>query len=259
MRHLCQALAIALVMLARTVSAQDDSTMIRLIRQTIDNNPRLPADRERNVDRHPICPPDLSRAATISGADAHVWMVIGRCALKQQDKKTAEDAFRKVVAIAPSAESYSLLAIVLVNESRLDDVPQLLREGAQLDPAEDQLFRAWGAYYRARGDLRSAADSYHRAIAILYPDGLGLFEYDDDSATLGDIYRELGDHQTAVRAYQDACFVYICTAEPTTLNYGRELRALGRDDELKLLIASISRGQEHAADQLRMEAKKPNQ
>ncbi len=47
-------------------------------------------------------------------------------------------------------------------------------------------------------------------------------------------------------------------AEPTTLNYGRELLALGRDDELNLLIASIPRGQEHAADQLRMEAKKPN-
>lgn len=259
MRRLCHALAFALVMLARTVWAQDDWSMMRLIRQTIDNSPRLRADRERNLERHPICPPDLSAAATIAGADAHAWMIVGRCALKQQDKKTAENAFRRVVAIAPSAESYSLLAIALVNESKLDDVPQLLRVGAQLDPAEDQLFRAWGAYYRARGDLSSAADSYHRAIAILYPDGLGLFEYDDDSATLGDIYRELGDHRNAVRAYQDACFVYICTAEPTTLNYGRELLALGHDDELKLLIANIPRGQEHAADQLRVEAKKPNQ
>src|SRR5215471_473228 len=215
MRRLYHALAFALVMATRTAWAQDDLTMMRLIRQTIDNNPRLRADRERNLERHPICPPDLSRAASIAGADAHAWMIIGRCALKQQDKKTAEDAFRRVVAIAPSAESYGLLASALVNESRLDDVPQLLREGAQLDPAEDQLFRAWGAYYRARGDLRSAADSYQRAIAILYPDGLGLFEYDDDSATLGDIYHLLGDHQNAVRAYQDACFVYICPAEPT--------------------------------------------
>jgi uncharacterized protein HemY len=117
-------------MLARTVWAQDDSSMMRLIRQTIDNSPRLRADRERNLDRHPICPPDLSRMASIAGADGHAWMIIGRCALKQQDKKTAEDALRRVVAIAPSAESYSLLAVALVNDSKLDDVPQLLREGA---------------------------------------------------------------------------------------------------------------------------------
>jgi uncharacterized protein HemY len=115
MRRLCHALAFALVMLPWVVSAQDDSTMMRLIRQTIDNSPRLRADRERNFERHPICPPDLSGAANIAGADAHAWMVVGRCALKQQDKKTAEDAFRRVLAIAPSAESYSLLAIALVN------------------------------------------------------------------------------------------------------------------------------------------------
>jgi tetratricopeptide (TPR) repeat protein len=245
----------AFVMLARMGFAQDDLTMMRLIQQMFDNSPRLRADRERNLERRPVCGENLGAAVNSAGTDAHAWTTIGRCALKQQDPKMAEAAFRKVLTLEPSAEAYSLLAMALVNQSKLEEVPELLRRGAELDDNEDQLFRAWGAYYRARGDLQRAADSYSRAIAILYPGGLGLFEHDDDCATLGDIYHELGDHQNAARGYQDACLVYLCPNERTTLNYGRDLLALRRGDDLKLLIDSVPSAQRRGVDQLRAEAK----
>jgi tetratricopeptide (TPR) repeat protein len=245
----------AFVMLARMGFAQDDLTMMRLIQHMFENSPRLRADRERNLERRPVCDENLGAAVNSAGTDAHAWMTIGRCALKQQNQKMADTAFRKVVALAPSAEAYALLAMALVNQSKLEEAPEVLRRGAELDDNEDQLFRTWGAYYRARGDLQRAADSYSRAIAILYPGGLGLFEYDDDYTTLGDIYHELGDHQNAARAYEDACLAYLCPNEQTTLNYGRELLALKRADDLKLLIDSVPTAQQHAADQLREEAK----
>lgn len=246
---------LAVFMLGPIAFAQDDASMMRLIRQMVDNSPRLRADRERNLERRPVCPENLTVALNSAGTDAHAWTTIGRCALKQQDPKLAETAFRKVVTLVPSAEAYSLLAMALVNQSKLEELPELLRQGAQLDDTEDQIYRAWGAYYRARGDLQRAADSYSKALAILYPGGLGLFEYDDDYATLGDIYHQLGDHQSAARAYQYACLANLCPNERTTLNYGRELLALKRTDDVKLLIESVSAEQQRAADQLRLEAK----
>ena len=255
MQYSWRCFAFAFIIIARMAWAQDDLTMMRLIQQTFENSPRLRADRERNLDRRPVCPENLSVPVNSAGTDMHAWTTIGRCAIKQQVPKLAETAFRKVVTMAPSADAYSLLAMALVNQSKLEEVPELLRQGAQLDDTEDELYRAWGAYYRARGDLQRAGESYSKALAILYPGGLGLFEYDDDYATLGDIYHQLGDHQSAARAYEYACLASLCPNEQTTLNYGRELLALKRTDDLKLLIESVPAEQQRAADQLRLEAK----
>src|SRR5690348_646001 len=107
MRHLRLPLPFTLLIVASMAFAQDDASMMRLIRQMVDNSPRLRTDRERNLERRLMCPDNLAVAVNSAGTDAHAWMVIGRCALKQQDPKMAETAFRKVVALAPSAEAYS--------------------------------------------------------------------------------------------------------------------------------------------------------
>jgi tetratricopeptide (TPR) repeat protein len=146
--------------------------------------------------------------------------------------------------------------MALVRESKLDLVPGVLRQAARMNPDEDQLFRAWGAYYRARGDLERAAKYYRKAIEILYPDGVEFLEFDDDSVTLGDLYREIGDHKDAVDAYEQACFAYVCPDEKTTLNYGRELLALGRKDELKELIMMARPDRQHVADELQAESRR---
>ncbi len=223
------------------------------LRAAVENNPRYRADRERNEERHPVCPQDLSALLKTAGSNAETWTIAGRCSLKRHDFGTAESAFRKASAIAPSSETYSLLGLALIEESKLDDVPRVLRQGARLNPQDDQLFRAWGGYYRAKGDLVRAAKYYQKAIDVLYPDGLGLFEMDDDMATLGDIYRAMGDHQDAIDAYKQACFANICPDSHTILNYGRELIALGRKDDVKDLLAWVPSGQEQAARQLRAE------
>jgi tetratricopeptide (TPR) repeat protein len=244
----------ALWILAPCACAQDpDMVLMDQLRVAMDNNPRYRADRERNDERHPICPQDLN--ALIKSAEGHArsWTVVGRCSLKRNDLGTAENAFRKASAIEPSSEAFSLLGLALIEESKLDDVPRVLRQGARLNPGDDQLFRAWGSYFRAKGDLGRAARYYKKAIDVLYPGGLGLFETDDDMATLGDIYREMGDHQDAIDAYKEACFGDICPDSHTILNYGRELILVGRADAAKTLVSWVPSGQEQAAKQLRAE------
>ena len=223
------------------------------LRVAMDNSPRYRADRQRNDERHPICPQDLNALIKSAEGNARSWAVVGRCSLKRNDFGTAEIAFRRASAVEPSSETYSLLGLALIEESKLDDVPGVLRQGARLNAADDQLFRAWGSYYRAKGDFERAARYYKKAIDVLYPGGLGLFEMDDDMATLGDIYREMGDHQDAIDAYNEACFGDICPDSHTILNYGRELILVGRTDAAKALIKWVPSGQEQAAKQLRAE------
>lgn len=246
--------ALALWILTRSVSAQDpDMVLMDQLRTAMDHNPRYSADRQRNDERHPICQQDLNALMKSAEGNARSWTVVGRCSLERRDFGTAEIAFRKAAAIEPSSERYSLLGLALVEESKLDDVPGVLRQGARLNPGDDQLFRAWGSYYRAKGDLERAARYYKKAIDVLYPGGLGLFETDDDMATLGDIYREMGDHQDAIDAYKEACFGDICPNSHTILNYGRELILVGRADDAKALVTWVPSGQEQAAKQLRAE------
>ena len=118
-RNLFCSLILGVVVLAPTVRAQDDWGMMKQMQQAIENNPQLRADRDRNVERIPVCPDSLNAAAKNAGTDAHAWLVIGRCASKQNDPKLAEAAFRKTVDLQPTAEADSLLAMALVNEREL--------------------------------------------------------------------------------------------------------------------------------------------
>jgi uncharacterized protein HemY len=119
-------------MLARMGFAQDDLTMMRLIQQMFERVRGFAPTGNETSSAGP-CAVRIWAAVNSAGTDAHAWMAIGRCALKQQDQKMAETAFRKVLSLEPSAEPYSLLAMALVNQSKLEEVPGLLRRGAELD------------------------------------------------------------------------------------------------------------------------------
>jgi tetratricopeptide (TPR) repeat protein len=141
--------------------------------------------------------------------------------------------------------------MALVRQKKLADAVPILRKAAELDSHEDQLFRAWGAYYLEDGDLKRAAAYYQKALDILYPHGPGLFEGDPDYATLAGIYAKLGDHSAALAAFRESCFAYVCPDDETYYRYGVEMKAAGLRDELRDLVDSAELGHEAVAKRLR--------
>jgi tetratricopeptide (TPR) repeat protein len=236
----------------RVLLAQSDLGLMRMMHEAFENNPELRAIRDRNKERYPVCPPMLESAEKTAGKDAHAWRVVGRCALKQNRPSIAETSFRNAAELEPTAEAYSLLGLTLVREKKLADVVPVLRKAAVLDRREDQLYRAWGAYYLQQDDLKRAAFYYNKALEILYPEGPGLGEADEDYATLARIYARMSDHQSAIAAYQEACFAYLCFDDQTTIGFGVELIAAGRKEELQMLIDSAMMGQQAVAARLRV-------
>ena len=128
----------------------------------------------------------------------------------------------------------------------------MLRQAAHADPQEDQLYRAWGAYYLAQGDLDRAASYYEKAIAMLHPEGLGLGQVDHDYSTLAAIYAKQGRHRAAAEAYEEDCFAMICSAN-TAYRFGLELAAIGDHEKLKMLIENAP--DKNEADRLQVLAK----
>ena len=121
------------------------------------------------------------------------------------------------------------------------------------DPQEDQLYRAWGAYYLAQGELDRAASYYEKAIDMLHPEGLGLGQTDPDYSTLATIYAKQGNHRAAAKAYEEDCFAMVCAAD-TAYRFGVELAAIGDRDKLNMLIESAT--DKNEADPLRTLAKR---
>lgn len=227
------------------------------MRDAAQNNPVLRAEIERNAEREPVCPSDhlndpdpVTPPAKRSAAD---WRRAGRCALRDSQSAKAVEAFQHATALDPSAETYSLLGLALVRAGRLSEVTPVLRQAAHADPHEDQLYRAWGAYYLAQGDLDRAASYYEKAIAMLYPEGLGLGQVDHDYSTLAAIYARQGRHRAAAEAYEEDCFAMICSAD-TAYRFGVELAAIGEGDKLNMLIENAR--DKNEADHLRTLAKR---
>lgn len=75
MRHFWQHFAFALVMLTRIGWAQEDWTLMERMRQVIESNPRLRADRERNLEN--ASQPESPRPACL-------WFPISRVPLATQ-------------------------------------------------------------------------------------------------------------------------------------------------------------------------------
>ena len=230
------------------------------MRDAAQNNPEIRAEMERNAEREPVCPSDHPNypesAIPLAKRTAADWRKAGRCALRDSQAQKAVDTFQHATILEPSAEAYSLLGLALVRAGRLSEVTPVLRQAAHADPHEDQLYRAWGAYYLAQGDLDRAASYYEKAIAMLYPEGLGLGQVDHDYSTLAAIYAKQGKHRAAAEAYEEDCFVMVCSAD-TAYHFGIELAAIGDHDKLKMLIENAR--DKNEADRLRALAKHERQ
>lgn len=227
------------------------------MRDAAQHNPAIQAEIARNAEREPVCPSDHPNnpdpVIPVAKRTAADWQRVGRCALRESKPQTAVDAFQQATSLAPSAEAYSLLGLALVRAGRLSEVTPVLRQAAHADPQEDQLYRAWGAYYLAQGDLDRAASYYEKAIAMLHPEGLGLGQVDHDYSTLAAIYAKQGKHRAAAEAYEEDCFAMICPAD-TAYRFGVELAAVKDRDKLNMLIDNAMDQKE--ADRLRALAKR---
>lgn len=240
------------------MQAQDlDWQLMERMLDAAQHNPALQAEIARNVEREPVCPSshpnDPEPKISPEKETAKDWRRAGRCALQDAQAQAAVEAFQHAIAKDPSAEAYSLLGIALVRAGRLSEVTPVLRKAAHADPQEDQLYRAWGAYYLAQGDLDRAASYYEKAIDMLYPKGLGLGQSDHDYSTLAAIYAKQGNHQAAAKAYEEDCFAMVCSVE-TAYRFGVELAVIGDRDKLNMLIESAASKNE--ADRLRALAKR---
>jgi tetratricopeptide (TPR) repeat protein len=220
-----------------------------IIHRAFEYNPGLRAIRDRNMERYPVCVDIPQPDGKSSDSDGDAWRRIGRCALQQNQLSDAETAFRHAVEFKPTAEAYSLLGMALVREERLSDAVPILRKAATIDSHEDQIFRAWGAYYLAQNDLKRAASYYQKALDMLHPDG-PEFDGDYDYATLAKIYSRMGDHSSAVEAFRNACFADICIDNQTTYNFAVELVATGQLADFHTLVDFARLGHEDFAKRL---------
>jgi tetratricopeptide (TPR) repeat protein len=226
------------------------------MRDAAQHNPAIQAEIARNAEREPVCPSghsnDPEPVIPPAKKTAKDWRRVGRCALRDAQPQAAVEAFQHATAIEPSAEAYSLLGLALVRAGCLSEVTPVLRKAAHADPQEDQLYRAWGAYYLAQGELDRAASYYEKAIDMLHPEGLGFGQVDHDYSTLAAIYAKQGNHRAAAKAYEEDCFAMVCSAD-TSYRFGVELTAIGDHEKLNMLIESATDKDE--ADRLRALAK----
>ena len=229
-----------------------DWQLMDAMRDAAQHNPENQAEIARNAERQPVCPSDhpndpepVIPPAKKTAVD---WRRLGRCALREAQPQSAVEAFQHATTMEPSAEAYSLLGLALVRAGRLTEVPPVLRNAAHADPQEDQLYRAWGAYYLVRGQLDRAASYYEKAIEVLHPEGLGFGQIDHDYSTLAAIYAKQGDHRAAAKAYREDCFGMVCPGD-IAYRFGVELAAIGDRDKLNMLIESAANKNE--ADRLR--------
>ena len=232
-------LATGLYVLGCLALARAQDGLLQAMRDAVESNPVLKAEMKRDAEREPVCPADHPNdpdpVTDPAQRDAREWRRIGRCALRASQPQQALDAFQHAATLDSSAESYSLWGLALVRMDRLAEVPPMLRKAAHADPQEDQLFRAWGAYYLAQGDLDRAASYYEEALTRAHPRGAG-FSADRDYFTLGSIYARQEKHREAVEAYEQYCLAMICSTPDQAYELGVELMAVGERDKFNMLI-----------------------
>lgn len=152
----------------------------------------IKADFDRNLDAAIV---DLHKAASVvSGVS--LWNDIG---LIQQDRNApveAEAAFRRAIEIEPENPiSYANLAILLLDQSRVEEAGALIDKALSLDPTTAYTQR--GRYLLQKGLMREAIESMLAGSAVNPAHSNTLL-------TLADAYFQNGDYELAQQTLDNA-------------------------------------------------------
>lgn len=138
----------------------DHANAIAQYREAIRLNPRLPGVHSELGEMLRTSPnPELSAqaedefrtAVKMNPYDAMSWRQLGSIAAGRSDFETAEEHYRKALALQPQdADAKTGLAIVLISLSRTDEALSLLESAVKDDPTNIVAhFRLSGLYRRA--------------------------------------------------------------------------------------------------------------
>ncbi len=102
---------------------------------------------------------DFSRGVEIAPGDSEMWNGLGLAEYARDASIEAERAFRQSIEVDPyNPVPYANLAILLLDQSRVDEAGQLIEKALQLDPSLDTAYTAKGRYYLQKGDMAKAME-----------------------------------------------------------------------------------------------------
>lgn len=132
--------------------------------------------------------------ATPPPADAAAWFSRGE-ALEASDRRAAEAAYRRVLAIDPThADAYLNLGALLCEGHRFDEAVALYDEALQRKPHEALLHFNRAIALEDRGDAAAALASYHACLRLAP-------ELADAHYNAARLHQQLGDARQAVRHF----------------------------------------------------------
>jgi MSHA biogenesis protein MshN len=205
---------------APVVPAEDDEARLRLTTSL-----RLLPEREPSPERRaaPVVPPKAAMppaaAAPVASPPAKPSgaMLIEKTVSSGSPHERAEAEYRKAVAVLNAGRlneaidglrsalkqdgahspARQLLFKLLIENKRLDDAAELLREGLQLQPAQLSWAMSLGRLQVDRGDLPGAWQTLQRSL----PFAAGSADYQGFAAH---VLQRLGRSKEAVEHYQNA-------------------------------------------------------
>jgi tetratricopeptide (TPR) repeat protein len=103
---------------------------------------------------------ELRRAAEIAPGDAGIWNAIGLFESDRDAPLASEAAFRRAIAEDPeSPVAYANLAILLLDQSRVDEAGALIDKALGLDPGFSVGYVARGRYLLQKGEPEKALEA----------------------------------------------------------------------------------------------------
>lgn len=113
------------------------------------------------------------------------------------DWRKAAEAYRKLVNLAPSADSYYLLGMVYYKTGQLTRSASMLEKAVKLSPRDGHNYFSLGLVYLVQDKLPKAINTL-RKVTLLNPDIGEVYFY------LGYIHSQLKHQQLAIESYKKA-------------------------------------------------------
>jgi tetratricopeptide (TPR) repeat protein len=103
---------------------------------------------------------DLRQAAATAPGDSDVWNEIGMLQAELEAPIESEAAFRRAIEMDPENPiAYGNLAIILLDQSRMEEARALIDKALDLDPDFHVAYIARGRYLLQKGDMAGAIES----------------------------------------------------------------------------------------------------
>lgn len=119
----------------------------------------------RHARRYPEARANIMEAIRRFPRERVFLDALGSVYYEQSDLRSAEEAFRRSIALQPDAvRSYANLTTVLMRQNRNDDALRVLQQGLQVRPSAN-LYSNLGNILFRRGDYVGAAEAFENAVS----------------------------------------------------------------------------------------------